>query len=194
MNIYLYIYTLNCCRTRTVFLYWRRWWEQPRHHKERKARKLSSKARSFVLQRSLACWSCSQFSSTPLFPFPFLSLLFLTHSNIQQKGKPKIGIINQNPVWWIFSWLARCVYVLYTHIYLYSHERWCQDLTIIIIKGEYYILWFVKLLFVWMWEQNHLYQSPNANSKIKTLVPVFFSLLSPSGVFNTLLTPWQWHA
>ena len=74
--------TLNRCKTRTAFLYWRRWWEQPRHHKERKAHKLSSKARSFVLQRSLACWSCSQFSSTPLFPFPslslFLPLLFLT--------------------------------------------------------------------------------------------------------------------
>lgn len=64
-------HTLNCCKTRTAFLYWRRWWEQLRHRKERKVHKLSSKAHFSVSRRSLACWSCSLFSSVPLFPFPF---------------------------------------------------------------------------------------------------------------------------
>lgn len=75
--------TLKCWKTRTAFLYWRRWWVQPRHHKGRKARRLSSKVRSFVLQRSPVCWFCSQFSSAPLFlyPFFFFSLTQLTKPN-----------------------------------------------------------------------------------------------------------------
>jgi len=74
--------TLNYCKTRTAFLYWRRWWEQPLHHKERKAHRLSSKVHSFSLQMLLACWSCSQFSSTQPYLSPYLLPLSLFKKNL----------------------------------------------------------------------------------------------------------------
>lgn len=48
LGFVVFVNTLDCCKTRTAFLYWRRWWEQPQHRKARKARGLSSKVRSFA--------------------------------------------------------------------------------------------------------------------------------------------------
>ena len=100
LNVCTYVCTLKCCcKTRRAFLCWRRQWEQPRHRREPKARKLSSKDRSSVSRRSLACWSCSQFSSAPLFLSPwspsFFSLLSLLLLHLPFSLSHRLKISNQ---------------------------------------------------------------------------------------------------
>ena len=111
--------TLNRCKTRTAFLYWRRWWEQPRHHKERKAHKLSSKARSFVLQRSLACWSCSQSSSTPLFPFPSLSLSLYSSPSHAQSNNIHSQNLEYIYIYNLYNIYVGLVYNIYCNMYVF---------------------------------------------------------------------------